>query len=151
MRRTCSIFLALLLSTMLFSMFKNPSVRAEPSTGGWSKTYGGTDDDTAFALVQAVDGGYALAGSTDSFGAGAVDFWLVKTDADGVALWNRTYGGARYDYAAALVQTADSGYALAGCTRSFGAGAVDFWLVKTDADGVAQWNMTYGGAADDTV
>ncbi len=44
--------------------------------------------------------------------------------------WNRTYGGASYDFAWSVVETGDGGYALAGGTRSFGAGGGDFWLVK---------------------
>ena len=61
-------------------------------------------------------------------------------------MWSRTYGGASSDYAEAMVQTSDGGYALAGYTRSFGAGSYDFWLVKTDEYGVMEWNHTYGGA-----
>lgn len=53
-------------------------------TSRGSKTYGGTSNDDTSALVQTGDGGYALVGTTDSFGAGNKDFWLVKTDADGV-------------------------------------------------------------------
>ena len=102
---------------------------------GWNKTYGGTGDDVADALVQTSDGGYALAGYTKSFGAGSHDFWLVKTDSAGNAQWNKTYGGTSMDYATALVKTVDGGYALAGYTRSFGVGLNDFWLVKTDASG----------------
>jgi predicted secreted protein len=115
----------------------------------WNKTYGGTSVDEAYALVQTADGGYALAGYTWSYGAGGSDSWLVKTDANGTAQWNMTYGGTGIDYALALVQTADGGYALAGFTGSFGAGYYDFWLVKTDANGTAQWNMTYGGTSFD--
>jgi len=51
---------------------------------GWAQTYGGTNDDEAYSMVQTVDGGYAVAGSTASFGAGNYDFWLVKTDENGV-------------------------------------------------------------------
>jgi len=115
----------------------------------WNKTYGGTGEDKAFALVQTVDGGYALAGRTSSFGAGSVDFWLVKTDAAGNMQWNKTYGGTSHDDAWGLVQTVEGGYALAGVTYSFGAGNGDFWLVKTDAAGNAQWNKTYGGTNKD--
>jgi hypothetical protein len=117
-------------------------------SGEWNHTYGGPGDDTPFALVQTVDSGYALAGETDSFGAGGGDFWLVKTDADGKMQWNKTYGGTNPDSAYALVQTSDGGYALAGYTSSYGAG-VDFWLVKTDASGNSQWNQTYGGTGYD--
>jgi predicted secreted protein len=115
----------------------------------WNKTYGGPEDDAAFHVIQTGDGGYALAGSSKSYGAGGQDFWLVKTDAAGNTQWNKTYGGTGDDSAASLVQTSDGGYALAGRTHSFGAGATDFWLVKTDAAGNTQWNKTYGGPEDD--
>jgi hypothetical protein len=116
---------------------------------GWSKTYGGTNFDRANALVQTTDGGYALAGVTQSFGAGSSDSWLVKTDSAGNVLWNQTYGGTNSDGTNALVQTSDGGYALAGYTASFGAGGYDFWLVKTDSTGNTLWNKTYGGTGDD--
>ena len=115
----------------------------------WNQTYGGTSEEMADVLVQTGDGGYALAGYTYSFGAGDSDFWLIKTDASGTMMWNRTYGGTEYEEAYALVQTSDDGYALAGMTDSFGAGITDFWLVKTDAAGSAQWNRTYGGTGDE--
>jgi hypothetical protein len=115
----------------------------------WNRTYGGTKDDEAYSLVQTGDGGYALAGQTNSSGAGGYDAWLVKTDANGNMLWNKTYGGTGWDGATSLVQTGDGGYALAGQTNSFGAGSNDFWLVKTDANGNMLWNKTYGGTGDD--
>jgi hypothetical protein len=96
----------------------------------WNKTYGGTLDDYAGSVIQTTDGGYTLAGWTESFGAGSHDFWLVKTDGDGNMEWNKTYGGTQYDSAYSVVQTIDEGYAIAGYTRSFGVGAADFWLVK---------------------
>jgi hypothetical protein len=102
----------------------------------WNKTYGGTEYDEAYSLVQTKDGGFALAGYTYSFGAGYADFWLVRTDASGDVLWNKTYGGTNYDAAFSMVQTSDGGYALAGYTESFGAVGMDFWLVKTDENGI---------------
>jgi hypothetical protein len=60
---------------------------------------------------------------------------LIKTDLSGNAQWNQTYGGGNYEEAFSVVQTVDGGYALAGYTASFGAGSVDFWLVKTDPYG----------------
>lgn len=115
----------------------------------WNKTYGGTNADYVYSVTQTSENGYAIAGSTMSFGAGSYDFWLVKTDSDGQALWNRTYGGANVDSARSLILTIDNGYALVGNTKSQGAGGIDFWLVKTDANGNAQWNKTYGGTDDD--
>jgi hypothetical protein len=117
-----------------------------PPTTEWNRTYGGAGYDYAYCAVQTSDGGYALAGFTNSFGAG---MWLVKTDAAGNVLWNKTYSRSSGDVAHCLIQTSDGGYAIAGYTRVEGAGN-DFWLVKTDASGNVQWNRTYGGTIDDT-
>ena len=111
----------------------------------WSKTYGGPDSDWAFGIVETIDGGYAIAGQTHSFGAGGYDFWLVKTDSSGNMQWNKTFGGSWHDFGHGLIQTQDGGYALVGDTSSFGVGDRDFWLVKTDASGNLQWDKTYGG------
>jgi hypothetical protein len=115
----------------------------------WNKTYGGTNDEEAYSLVRTDDGGYALAGYTNSFGAGSNDFYFVKTDEFGNMLWNRTYGGTSIDGANSVVQTGDGGYALAGYARSFGAGEYDMWLVRTDGVGNMLWNKTYGGIGSD--
>jgi predicted secreted protein len=112
----------------------------------WNKTYGGTGADLGINVAQTSDGGYAVAGYTSSFGAGGIDFWLIKTDAAGNMQWNRTYGGPGSDYCFNVVQTSDGGYAVAGPTNSFGAGNYDIWLVKTDAAGNMQWNKTHGGS-----
>jgi len=115
----------------------------------WNKTYGGAGDDEAYALVQTNDGGYALAGWTDSVGAGSWDAWLVKTDASGNMQWNKTYGGIGDDGALSMAYTSDGGYALGGYEQFLGAGGYDFWLFKTDGSGNVQWNQTYGGADDE--
>ena len=108
--------------------------------------------DFAHALIQTSDGGFALAGYTSSFGAGRDDMQLVKTDANGVASWNQTYGGTDWESASALIQTSDGGFALAGSTSSFGAGYydIDMLLVITDANGVIIWYQTYGGIWSDS-
>ena len=111
----------------------------------WNMTYGGTLDEAAHSIVQTSDGGYALAGCTNSFGAGSSDFWLVKTDSTGNMQWSRTYGGTNDDYAMSMVQTDDGNFTIGGYTYSFGAGVADAWLVKTYSDGNMQWNRTYGG------
>jgi hypothetical protein len=115
----------------------------------WSQSYGGNSIEMTKSLVETVDGGYALAGYTESFGAGSSDFWLVKTDSNGIMLWNRTYGGSKSDTAYSLVETSDRGYALAGSTGSFGEGLNDCWLIKIDINGNIEWNQTYGGEAND--
>ncbi|MHA2335261.1 MAG: hypothetical protein ACXAEU_24735, partial [Candidatus Hodarchaeales archaeon] len=133
----------------LVKMDASGQVEWNQTYGGleWNQIYGGLDEYAA--LIQTADGGYALA-ATRSYGAGDSNFWLVKTDARGQAEWNQTYGGSEDEYADALIQTADGGYALAGATKSYGAGDSDFWLVKTDARGQAEWNKTFGGEAWET-
>ena len=108
----------------------------------WTQTYEGTEPDYAYSLVETSDGGYAIAGSTESFGADYSDFWLVKTDESGNELWNQTYGGTSYDSGRSLVETSDGGYAIAYQTSNFVTGIADVWLVKTDEFGVvpeASW------------
>jgi hypothetical protein len=114
----------------------------------WCRAYGGTGWECGYNIGRTAEGGYFIAGSTDSYGT-SQDYWLVKTDADGNAIWDRTYGGAGEEQLFSGKQTADSGFVLAGYTYSYGAGGRDFWLVKTDADGEIQWNRTFGGQQHD--
>ena len=114
----------------------------------WSKTYGGIDNDQGFCVIQTSDGGYAMTGNTNSFGAGQSDFWLVKTNAIGNVQWDKTYGGTGVDWPHSVIQTGDGGYAVAGTTTSYST-SNDFWLVKADANGNIQWNRIYGGTGYD--
>lgn len=111
----------------------------------WQREYGGSSLDGANWIRQTADGGYVVAAATCSFGAGAYDAWLIKTDASGDTVWTRIWGGPVDDWASSVEQTADGGYIVAGYTESFGAGGTDFWLVKTDPDGDTLWTRTYGG------
>ena len=113
------------------------------------KTYGGKGSDEGHSIIPTRDGGFAIAGSTMSFGAGGSDVYLIKTDPYGYVQWNKTYGGANSDIGYSLVQTLDGGYAIAGYTNSFGAGGYDVFLIKTDVNGTVQWSSTYGGSVDD--
>ncbi|MCK4885509.1 hypothetical protein KAS24_05490, partial [Candidatus Bathyarchaeota archaeon] len=117
----------------------------------WNRTYGGLFNDRVYSLVSTSDGGYALAGSTTSFGAGSADVWLVKVDSLGNLEWNQTYGGSDRDHCRSLVATSDGGYTLVCSTNSFGAGDTDVWLVKVDSSGGLEWNQTYGGSGSESV
>ncbi len=115
----------------------------------WSKTFGGTGNDYGESIKQTTDGGFAVAGYTNSFGSGDYDMYILKLDAGGSPQWMRTIGGTAYDYALSFTQTADGGYALLGATTSFGAGFIDFYIVKLDVSGMLQWSKTFGGSAGD--
>ena len=105
----------------------------------WTKQIGGGGDNYCFQVKQTDDGGYALAGFyvVPFFGA---DGYLVRTNAAGDTLWTRTYGGSGDDQMKALTWTNDGGYLLCGHTTSFGSGNGDFYIVKTDADGMSNCN-----------
>jgi len=111
----------------------------------WTKTIGGPKDEEGYSLIQTSDGGYAIAGYTKSFGAGKWDVYVIKLDAHGNLQWTKTIGGPDYDQGNSLIQTSDGGYAIAGYTRSFGAGLSDAYLIKLDANGNLQWTKTIGG------
>ena len=78
-----------------------------------------------------------MSGTTFTFGTGGADVYLIKTSASGDTVWTRTYGGTDDEYGNRVRQTSDGGYIVAGSTASFGAGASDVYLIKTDADGNA--------------
>ena len=111
----------------------------------WTKTFGGGNLDGGNSLHQTSDGGYIIAGYTFSYGAGLADVWLIKTDVSGDTLWMKTLGGENSERANAIHQTSDGGYIIAGYTFSYGAGAADVWLIKTDASGDTSWTKTFGG------
>jgi hypothetical protein len=129
-----NVFLLSIFLSALLCSFLVPSTKA---TSTWSQTYGGTGTEKTRSLVVTPDGGYAVVGFTDSFGAGDRNFWLVKTDALGGMEWNRTYGGAGADEAWGLAVTSDGGYAIAASTKDyFEYSGGDFILIKTDEAGV---------------
>jgi len=110
----------------------------------WTRTYGGIKNDSASSIQLTSDGGYIICGSSESFGAGKEDIYLLRIDSNGNALWTKTYGGTDYDYGSSVRQTLDGGYIIAGQTNSFGAGEYDVYLIKTDASGKILWTKTYG-------
>ncbi|MFN0174380.1 MAG: T9SS type A sorting domain-containing protein [Saprospiraceae bacterium] len=127
----------------------------------WQKTLGGSNHDRGYSIQQTSDGGYIVAGHTESNNGdvsgfhGDIDFWVVKLNGLGVLQWQKTLGGSGWDEAWSVRQTTDGGYIVAGRTTSNDGdvtgnhGAFDFWIVKLDEIGNLQWQKTLGGSMVD--
>jgi len=117
----------------------------------WNRTFerGTCSDDHVKSVLETFDGGYLIAGSTSTCWDCPADVWLVKTDSEGNEEWNRTFGGDSIDWLNSFQQTADGGYILGGDTRSTRTDPYNFWLVKTDQNGVELWNRTFGSKEND--
>lgn len=126
-----------------FPLFSQP--------GTWVAVYGGNQYDRGRSIVQTYDKGYAICGTTSSYGTGATDFYLLKLDSEGKYQWHNVFGGINIEDAYSLKQTQDSGFVIAGFTNSFGNGGYDAYMVKTDILGNFQWQKIYGGTDWDFV
>ena len=129
----------------------------------WDSTFGGARDDYLYALQQTADGGFILGGESwssvsgnkTSSNYGGADFWVIRVDPNGNKLWEKSYGGSNWDNLRGLAQTIDGGFAFGGYSYSYpgvsgnktsvNSSIVDFWVVRTDAQGEILWEKTYGG------
>jgi len=128
----------------------------------WQRALGGNSSDVSYAIQQAADGGYIVAGfsySTDgdvTGNHGNSDYWVVKLSGTGAIQWQRTLGGSAEDRAFSIQQTTDGGYIVAGSSRSNDGdvtgnhGDMDFWVVKLSGSGALQWQKSLGGAGGET-
>jgi hypothetical protein len=115
----------------------------------WLRTYGGEERDGAVAVLQTADKGYIVTGFTESFGQGSEDIYTVKTDSNGIMIWDTTYGGTGKDIAVDIIHASDDGFMIAGYTNSYGAGYEDVYLIKINETGDTLWTKTYGGESSD--
>ncbi len=124
----------------------------------WQKVLGGSNDDTFNSVQLTNDGGYILAGWTNSSNGdiannfGSYDAWLIKLNSLGNVEWQKTYGGGGSDTFYWVIQTRDGGFISVG-TSSYVSGDVttnqgdeDYWVVKTNSLGVIEWQKSYGGS-----
>ena len=109
----------------------------------WSRTFGGDNNDDGWSVQQTTDGGYIIAGRTESFPP-YFDVYLIKTDTNGNEQWTQTFGESSDAMGFSVQQTSDGGYIIAGDT--FGTGNDGVYLIKTDANGNESWSQIFGGS-----
>lgn len=143
----------------------------EKGTPEWQKSFGGDGVDVLQSVKLANDGGFILAGTSSSSISGdkkeackgQEDFWIIKLDAKGNEIWQRTIGGSGQEKLLSIAQTKDGGYILGGTSSSNTAepdekgvidkygksedsrGSLDYWVVKLDTKGEIKWQKTLGG------
>ncbi|MEO7263402.1 MAG: T9SS type A sorting domain-containing protein [Ferruginibacter sp.] len=127
----------------------------------WQKCLGGTSDEYATCIQQTADGGYIIAGSSNSNDAdvsgnhGNGDSWIVKLNSNGTIAWQKCLGGSAVDGLSAIQQTVDGGYIAAGFSSSNNGdvsgnhGDADFWVVKLNSSGNITWQKCLGGSSYD--
>lgn len=112
----------------------------------WSNQYGGLQDERGHAVVTTPDGGYAVAGFTQSIGSGKKDGFLLKTDFVGNEIWARAYGNAHNNIFYDLANTNDGGFVMTGSNEFTSFVAEDLYIVKTDDTGNQVWDRSFGGS-----
>ena len=124
----------------------------------WEKNYGGAEIDEARGIVSSDDGNYVIVGDTRSAdvdvsqNSGSADLWLIKITPDGDLIWEKTFGGGSFDVGRAIVKTQDSGFLIAGSSRSQDGdlsenhGQNDAWVLKINESGDIEWQQTLGGS-----
>ncbi len=139
----------------------------ESGTKQWDKRFGGNRNDQLWAMQQSTDGGYILGGFSwsDSTGDKTVnnwglvnycDYWVVKIDSLGNKQWDNHYGGINNEYLNSIEQTRDGGYIMGGPSWSDStadktshnrgpSNTSDYWIVKTNSNGILQWENSFGG------
>lgn len=123
----------------------------------WEKSYGGSGIEVSYDITATADGAYVVVGNTFSTDGdigrnnGESDIWMIKINEAGDLLWERNFGGSGFDSAQGVSLCADGGFVIAGNSKSTDGdltanqGENDIWLLKTDSDGIIQWQGSFGG------
>ncbi len=128
----------------------------------WRNAYGGTQGEVALHVQQTTDGGYIIAGETNSFDGsitnpnphGNGECWIIKIDGSGAIQWQKTYGGSQNEQAL-YIKEISTGYIFCAISKSsnydatLNHGLYDYWIVKIDFLGNIVWQKSYGGTGDD--
>ena len=127
----------------------------------WKKTYGGSNNDWSYSIIQTTDEGYVVVGFTESNDGdvsgnhGDKDMWVIKLDGDGAIQWQKSLGGSGWEEAWSVRQCDDGGYIVAGRSSSTDGdvtgnhGYLDYWVVKLSISGDIEWQKSFGGSGLD--
>ncbi len=115
----------------------------------WSQEYGGPDDEICSALVESESGNFILAGSTESYGHGNEDAWLLSTTPRGIAIWNRTLGGLWSDMCYDVIETRNGCFVTVGETENSSNLVPDGFAASYHSNGTFQWSTKFGDLSSD--
>lgn len=127
----------------------------------WEHSYGGSGNDGINSIQQTNDGGYILAGYSNSFDGnstgnnGGNDLWILKLSSTGAEEWHLMLGGSSDDQGRCVKQTNDGGYCIVGYANSVDGtatgnhGSSDYFVVKLNANGGILWQKLFGGTQND--
>lgn len=125
-------------------------VRADKNgTRIWSKAIGGVGTDLAYSISADQSGHYYIAGTTNSYGFGGYDGYLICLDSAGTVLWEKTYGGSDWDFLNCVKVMSDESILLAGETYSFSDGGSDAWVLHLNNTGDTTWTKHFGSSGND--
>lgn len=150
------------------TLLTDSSVQAQAPPIQWQKSLGGSGNDRAYSIQQTIDGGFVVAGASASIdgdvtghhgNSDSFDCWVVKLDAFGTILWQKSLGGSNNDEAVCIQETNDQGFVVVGASQSVNGDVSglhlgttlleDWWIVKLDKSGNIVWEKCLGGSWDD--
>jgi hypothetical protein len=115
----------------------------------WDRRHGSEADDVSYGVKETGDGGYVIVGATQGTDSGTWDVYLIRTDAQGEALWHRTWGDGGYEVGYSVMEARDLGFFVSGYKDPIGSDQWDVYLIRTDKEGQLLWSATYGGGGND--
>jgi hypothetical protein len=112
----------------------------------WAKSFGGINNENAVKIIELADSGYAVTGTTESYGSGSADIFLVKLDMNGDTVFTRIYGTPNNEIGKSMALTSDGGFILCGKNSEIINGAIVFKaiLLRIDSTGNILWSKEYG-------
>ncbi len=137
------------ISFNLLFVMSLASVNTYAQSQTFEQVIGGSGIDAGSCVIETSGGGYVVAGHTTSFGDNSFNGYFLKLDSYGNILWQKTIGGAGFDFIYSILETTDDGIVMVGLTSSYGAGNNDVYLMKIDSVGNLVWEKTFGGTGSD--